>query len=121
LITYGGTMHQSLDAARIVEKEDGLSVEVVDLRTLLPLDRDAIIKTVRKTGKALIVHEDRITGGLGGEVAAIIAEHCFEYLDGPIRRLGMLDTHNAFSTPMEEFILPSTNKIVEAVRSLAAY
>src|SRR5271166_5070789 len=105
IITYGGTLGQSLDAARIVEKEDGLSVEVVDLRTLLPLDREAIINTVRKTGKALIVHEDRLTGGLGGEVAAIIAEHCFEYLDGPIRRLGMLDTHNAFSTPMEEFIL----------------
>jgi 2-oxoisovalerate dehydrogenase E1 component beta subunit len=121
LITYGGTMHQSLDAARILEKEDGLSVEVVDLRTLLPLDREAIINTVRKTGKALIVHEDRITGGIGGEVAAIIAESCFEYLDGPIRRLGMLDTHNAFSTPMEEFILPNTNKIVDALRSLAAY
>jgi 2-oxoisovalerate dehydrogenase E1 component beta subunit len=121
LITYGGTLHQSLDAARIVEKEDGLSVEVVDLRTLLPLDRDAIINTVRNTGKVLIVHEDRLTGGIGGEVAAIVAENCFEYLDGPIRRLGMLDTHNAFSQPMEEFILPNTNKIVDALRSLAAY
>src|SRR5713226_6958361 len=102
LITYGGTMHQSLDAARIVEKEDGLSVDVLDLRTLLPLDREAIMATVRKTGKALIVHEDRLTGGIGGEIAAIIAENCFEYLDGPVRRVGMLDTHNAFSAPMEE-------------------
>jgi len=121
IITYGGTMHQSLDAARIVEKEDGLSVEVLDLRTLLPLDREAILATARKTGKVLIVHEDRLTGGLGGEIAAIIAEHAFEYLDGPVRRLAMADTHNAFSPPLEEFILPNTNKIVAAVRTLAAY
>ncbi len=121
LITYGGTLGQSLDAARIVEKEDGLSVEVVDLRTLLPLDRDAILATARKTGKILVVHEDRLTGGIGGEVAALIGEHAFEYLDGPVRRLAALDTHTAFSPPMEEFILPSTNKIVGAIRSLAAY
>ncbi len=121
LITYGGTMHQSLDAARILEKEDGLSVEVLDLRTLLPLDREAILATARKTGKVLIVHEDRLTGGIGGEVAATIAEHAFESLDGPIRRLAMADTHNAFSPPMEEYILPNTNKIVQAIRDLAAY
>jgi 2-oxoisovalerate dehydrogenase E1 component beta subunit len=121
IITYGGTMHQALDAARIVEKEDGLKVEVLDLRTLLPLDRDAILATARKTGKVLIAHEDRLTGGIGGEVAAIIAEHAFDYLDGPIRRVGALDTHLAFSPPLEEAILPNTNKIVEAVRELAAY
>jgi len=121
IITYGGTLHQALDAARIVEKEDGLKVEVLDLRTLLPLDRDAIIATARKTGKVLIAHEDRLTGGIGGEVAAIIAEHAFEYLDGPIRRVAALDAHTAFSPPLEEYILPNTNKIVEAVRELAAY
>ncbi len=121
LITYGGTVGQSLDAAKIVEREDNLAVEVLDLRTLLPLDRDAIIATARKTGKVLIVHEDRLTGGIGGEVAAIVSEHAFEYLDGPIRRLAALDTHVAFSPPLEEEILPNTNKIVEAIRSLAAY
>ncbi len=121
IITYGGTLHQALDAARIVEKEDSLRVEVLDLRTLLPLDREAILATARKTGKVLIVHEDRLTGGIGGEVAAIIAEHAFGFLDGPIRRLAAADTHNAFSPPLEEFILPNTNKIVEAARSLAAY
>ena len=121
IITYGGTMHQALDAARIVEKEDGLKVEVLDLRTLLPLDRDAILATARKTGKVLIAHEDRLTGGVGGEVAAIIAEHAFDYLDGPIRRVAARDAHVAFSPPLEEFILPSTNKIVEAIRELAAY
>ena len=121
LITYGGTLGQSIDAAKIVEKEDGLSVEVLDLRTLLPLDREAILATARKTGKVLIVHEDRLTGGIGGEVAAIISEHAFESLDGPVRRLAALDTHVAFSPPLEEAILPNTNKIVEAIRDLAAY
>jgi pyruvate/2-oxoglutarate/acetoin dehydrogenase E1 component len=121
LITYGGTLAQSLDAARIVEKEDGLSVEVTDLRTLLPLDREAILATARKTGKVLVVHEDRLTGGIGGEVAALVGEFAFEHLDGPVRRLGALDTHTAFSPPLEEAILPSTNKIVEAIRDLAAY
>ena len=121
IITYGGTMHQALDAARIVEKEDGLKVEVLDLRTLLPLDREAILATARKTGKVLIAHEDRLTGGVGGEVAALIAEHAFDYLDGPIKRVAALDTHVAFSPPLEEYILPNTNKIVEAIRELAAY
>jgi len=121
IITYGGTLNQCLDAVRIVEKEDGLSVEVLDLRTLLPLDREAILAATRKTGKVLIVHEDRTTGGIGGEVAAIIAEQAFDALDGPVRRVGAADTHLAFSPPMEDFILPNTNKIVEAIRSLASY
>jgi 2-oxoisovalerate dehydrogenase E1 component beta subunit len=121
IITYGGTVGQVLDAARIVEKEDQLSAEVLDLRTLLHLDTDAILATVRRTGKVLIVHEDRLTGGIGGEVAAIIGEHAFEHLDGPIRRLAALDAHTAFRPPLEEQILPSTNKIVAAIRDLAAY
>src|ERR1700732_437514 len=121
IITYGGTLGQSIDAARIVEKEDGLSVEVLDLRTLLPLDRDAILATARKTGKVLVVHEDRLTGGIGGEVSAIIMENAFEFLDGPVRRVAAADAHVAFSSPLEDFILPNTNKIVEAIRSLAAY
>jgi pyruvate/2-oxoglutarate/acetoin dehydrogenase E1 component len=121
IITYGGTVQQCLDAARIVEKEDGLSVEVLDLRTLLPLDREAILATARKTGKVLVVHEDRLTGGIGGEVAAIVGEHAFDSLDGPVRRLAAADTHTPFSTPLEEFVLPNTNKIAEAIRSLAAY
>jgi pyruvate/2-oxoglutarate/acetoin dehydrogenase E1 component len=121
IITYGGTVHQSLDAARIVEKEDGLSVEVVDLRTLLPLDRDAILATARKTAKVLVVHEDRLTGGFGGEIAALISEYAFESLDGPVRRVAAADTHTPFSPPLEEFVMPNANKIVEAIRSLAAY
>src|ERR1700733_471069 len=88
IITYGGTLGQSLDAARIVEKEDGLAVEVLDLRTLLPLDREAILATARKTGKVLVVHEDRLTGGIGGEGSAIIMEDAVEDLDGAGRRAG---------------------------------
>jgi len=121
VITYGGTLAQCMDAAQIVGKEDGLSVEVLDLRSLLPLDREAILATARKTGKVLIVHEDRLTGGFGGEVASLIGEHAFDSLDGPVRRLAAMDTHTAFSPPLEEAILPNTNKIVEAIRSLAAY
>jgi len=121
IITYGGTLGQSIDAARIVEKEAGISIEVLDLRTLLPLDREAILETAKKTGKVLIVHEDRLTGGIGGEVAAIIAEHAFEYLDAPVRRVAALDTHTAFAPSLEQAILPNTNKIVDAIRNLAAY
>jgi 2-oxoisovalerate dehydrogenase E1 component beta subunit len=121
IITYGGTLGQSIDAARIVEKEAGISIEVLDLRTLLPLDREAILETAKKTGKVLIVHEDRLTGGIGGEVAAIIAEHAFEYLDAPVRRVAALDTHTAFAPSLELAILPNTNKIVDAIRNLAAY
>jgi 2-oxoisovalerate dehydrogenase E1 component beta subunit len=121
IITYGGTLGQCMSAAQIVGKEDGLSVEILDLRSLLPLDREAILATARKTGKVLVVHEDRLTGGIGGEVAALIGEFAFDSLDGPVRRLGAMDTHTAFSPPLEEAILPNTNKIVEAIRSLAAY
>jgi len=121
IITYGGTLSHCISAAQIVGKEDGLSVEILDLRSLLPLDREAILATARKTGKVLVAHEDRLTGGIGGEVAALIGELAFEYLDGPVRRLAAMDTHTAFSPPLEEAILPNTNKIVEAIRSLAAY
>jgi len=121
IITYGGTLGQCIDAAQIVGKEDGLGIEILDLRTLLPLDREAILATARKTGKVLVVHEDRLTGGFGGEIAALIGEYAFDSLDGPVRRLAAMDTHTAFSPPLEEAILPNTNKIVEAIRSLAAY
>jgi 2-oxoisovalerate dehydrogenase E1 component beta subunit len=121
IITYGGTLSQCINAAQIISKEDGLSVEILDLRSLLPLDREAILATARKTGKVLVVHEDRLTGGIGGEVAALICEFAFDSLDGPVRRLAAMDTHTAFSPPLEEAILPNTNKIVEAIRSLAAY
>jgi pyruvate/2-oxoglutarate/acetoin dehydrogenase E1 component len=80
-----------------------------------------LFRSAKKTGKVLVVHEDRLTGGIGGEVAAIIAEHAFEYLDAPIRRVAAMDTHTAFAPPLEQAILPNTNKIVDAIRNLVAY
>src|SRR6266705_2170544 len=101
---------------------DGVSVEVVDLRCLAPLDREAILESVRKTGKAMIVHEDNITGGFGAEIAAIISEHAFDSLDGPVVRVAGPDIPAMpFNTPQEDFFMPSPHKIAEAMRKLAAY
>ena len=119
-ITYGSALYLCLAAAEELEKE-GVSSEVLDLRTLLPLDRRAIIECAKKTGKVLIVHEDRVTGGLGGEVSAIIMENAFEYLDAPVMRVGAKDTPNAFAGPMEEYILPNKDKVLAAARKLAEY
>ena len=122
IITYAATVWKSLEAAEQIEKEDGLSVEVIDLRSLLPMDDDAIVATVKKTNRVLIVHEDNLTGGIGGEVAAIIAEYAFDFLDAPIRRLASPDVPAMpFNGGMEEGCLPSREKIAAAMRDLAAY
>ncbi len=121
IITYGATVHQALEAAELLEKEDGVSVEVVDLRSLMPLDKDLILGSVRKTGKLLIAHEDNITGGIGGEIAALVAEFAFENLDAPIKRIGAIDTPTPYSPTLEEYFLPNKNKIVAALRELAAF
>lgn len=121
IITYGLMVLYSLEAAETLAQE-GIDVEVLDLRTLLPLDKEAILSTVRKTGKTLIVHEDTLTGGIGGEVAAIIAEEGFDHLDGPVMRLASPDVPPVpFAAPLEEYCLPNTEKIAAAVRKLAAY
>lgn len=119
VITYGSPMHAVMKAARDMASE--ADIEVIDLRTLLPLDWKTIRESVKKTGKALIVHEARQTGGIGGEIAARIAEELFEYLDGPIMRLASKDTHNAFAGPLEDYIIPNQEKVTEAIRRLAAY
>jgi 2-oxoisovalerate dehydrogenase E1 component beta subunit len=119
VVTYGSPVHAVMKAARDLAAE--VDIEVIDLRTLLPIDWKAIYGSARKTGKVLIVHEARLTGGIGGEVAARIAQDLFEFLDGPVMRLASKDTHNAFAGPMEEFILPNQEKITEAIRTLAAY
>jgi pyruvate/2-oxoglutarate/acetoin dehydrogenase E1 component len=121
LITYGAMVHASLSAAERLSKENGVETEVIDLRTLKPYDKPAVLRSVQKTNKVLIVHEDRKTGGIGGEIAAMLAEEAFEYLDGPIVRLGAADTHYAFSPPLEEFILPNVEKIVSKARMLIQY
>ena len=120
IITYGAMVHASMDAAEIVAGE-GVSVEILDLRTLLPMDREAILATVRRTGRALIVHEPTKTGGPGGEIAALIAEHAFLDLDAPIVRIAPPDTPVPYSPPLEEFFLPNAAKIAEDIRALARY
>jgi 2-oxoisovalerate dehydrogenase E1 component beta subunit len=119
--TYGLMVHYCVAAAQEMEK-DGYSVEVVDLRTIKPLDRKAITDSVEKTGKALIVYEANRTLGVGAEVAAIIAEECFDYLDAPVLRYGGPDVPAMpFSAPMEEFFMPSQEKILGVMRQLANY
>ncbi len=121
LFTYGLMTHYSLSAAEQIAQE-GINVEVIDLRTLYPLDKAAILESVRRTGKALIVHEDNLTGGIGGEIGALIAEHAFEYLDGPVRRLASPDVPPvAFNDDLEMGYMLNPAKIMAAIRDLAAY
>ena len=121
VVTYGLMLHYCLEAADTLSQE-GVSAEVVDLRTLKPLDRDAILSSVKKTGKALIVHEDNITGGVGAEVSALLAEEAFEYLDGPVTRLCGPDIPTMpFAPTLEDVYMPNTDKIAAALRKLAAY
>jgi 2-oxoisovalerate dehydrogenase E1 component beta subunit len=120
VITYGAMVWTALDAARELEKE-GLSLEVVDLRSLLPYDEEAVLASVRKCGKVILLHEDTRTGGMAGELAALIAEKAFEDLDGPIIRVTAPDTPVPFSPPLEEYFLPNAQKLAEAARKLASY
>lgn len=121
VITYGLMVHHCLEAAQELAGE-GVGVEVIDLRTLRPLDTDAALQSVMKTGKALVVHEDNKVGGIGGEVAAVIAEDAFEYLDAPVRRLaGPEVPAMPYSPPLEALYMLDSAKIAAAIRSLAAY
>ena len=113
-------MHASLEAAAALDPE-GISIEVVDLRTLVPLDVETILASVKKTSKVMVVHEDTKTGGLAGEIAALINEHVFEYLDGPVVRVTAPDTPVPFSSPLEDAFLPNVAKITEKARWLARY
>jgi 2-oxoisovalerate dehydrogenase E1 component beta subunit len=120
IISYGGTVHHSVEVARALEKE-GASVEVVDLRSLAPLDKETILESVKKTSRALVVHEANLTAGFGAEVAAIIAEEAFDYLDAPVMRVASLDVPVPFSPPLEMAMLPSVDKIMKAAKQLLAY
>lgn len=121
VFAYGMMHHYALQAAEKAA-EEGIDVEVVDLRTLYPIDRETILKSVRKTSKALIVHEDNLTGGYGAEVAATIAEWGFKDLDAPVRRLAGPDVPAVpFSHPMQEWFMVNTEKIANAIRDLAAF
>jgi 2-oxoisovalerate dehydrogenase E1 component beta subunit len=121
VLTYGAMVYQCLKAATVLEEEDDLEVEVVDLRSLTPLDRETIMESVKHTNKVLIVHEDALTGGIGAELAAILAEELFEYLDGPITRVAAPDAPFPYAPPLEAAFLPNAEKILSAARKLAAY
>jgi 2-oxoisovalerate dehydrogenase E1 component beta subunit len=120
LITYGAMVWTALEAAVELAKE-GISLEVVDLRTLLPYDEQTVLASARKCSKVILLHEDTRTGGMAGELSALIAEKAFEDLDGPVVRITAPDTPVPFSPPLEAHFLPSARKVVEAARQLAAY
>ena len=121
VISYAATLWKALEAAEQCEKEDGLSVEVIDLRTLLPLDDDAIVATVKKTNRVLVVHEDTRTGGIAGEITARINELAFEWLDAPVLRVTAADVPLPYAPSLEDYVLPQTADIVRGIRRLAAY
>ncbi len=120
VITYGAMVHIALEASAQLAQE-GIDVEIVDLRTLVPLDKATIFGSVRKTSKAIVLHEDNKTGGVGAEIVALLAEECFDALDGPIVRIAAPDTPVPFSAPLEEFYIPKASDVLTAARKLAAY
>lgn len=121
LVSYGAEVHKCLDAAAELARE-GVEAEVIDLRTLAPLDLDTILDSVRRTSKLCVVHEDNLTGGIGAEIAARVADAAFEWLDGPVKRVAGRDAAGVpFSGPLEDAYLPQTQDIVRACRALAAY
>ena len=121
IVTYAALVHKSAEAAEVLEKEDGLDVEIIDLRTILPLDDEAIVASVKKTNRLLIVHEDTRTGGIAGEIAMRVSEKAFEWLDAPIQRVTAIDAPIPYSPPLEDYFLPQTDDIVKAARWLANY
>jgi len=121
ILSYGAMVHHALDAAERLEKEDGLDVEVVDLRTLAPLDDEMILESAKRTGRILVLYEACRTGGLGAEVSARISEFAFEWLDAPVMRLASADTPVPYSPPLEEVFLPGLDDILAKARELAEY
>jgi 2-oxoisovalerate dehydrogenase E1 component beta subunit len=121
IITYAATVWKALEAAEQLDVEDGLSTEVIDLRSLSPLDDEAIQETTKKTNRVLVVHEDTRTGGIAGEIAARINESCFAWLDAPVLRVTAHDVPLPYAPQLEDFVLPQTSDIVSAARTLAVY
>ncbi|HWZ59396.1 MAG TPA: alpha-ketoacid dehydrogenase subunit beta [Gemmatimonadaceae bacterium] len=121
IITYAATVWKALEAADQLAAEDGISVEVIDLRSLMPMDDEAIVATVKKTNRVLIVHEDTRTGGIAGEITARINETAFEWLDAPVLRVTAADVPLPYAPPLEDYVLPQVADIVAGVRRLARY
>jgi 2-oxoisovalerate dehydrogenase E1 component beta subunit len=121
IVTWSATVWKALEAAQQLGESEGVSVEVVDLRSLLPMDDAAIVASVRKTNRLLIVHEDTRTGGVGGEITARVSEQAFEWLDAPVRRVTARDAPLPYSAQLEDYVLPQTEEIVVAARELLEY
>src|SRR2546422_2652687 len=121
IITYGATVVRSMVAAKRVEEEQGISAEVIDLRSLSPYDWETISKSVQKTSKVLVVYEDTQSWGYGAEIAARIADELFEHLDAPVRRVAALDTFVAYSPELEDEILPQVDDVAVGILGLAKY
>ena len=121
IVTYGNTTHMALQAAEALAKEHGANIEVLDLRSIQPIDEEGILQSVKKTGRVLIVHEDKVFQGVGGEISAIISEKAFEYLDAPVKRVGSENTPVGFNPILEKAILPNTEKIKKAAADLLGY
>ena len=120
ILSYAAMMHTSLAAAEALAKE-GIEAEVIDLRTLLPLDEETILQSVKKTNRVLVVHEDTKTGGIAGEIAAILCEKAFDDLNGPVLHITSLDTPMPYAPPLKEYFLPNAEKVAAAARNLARY
>jgi 2-oxoisovalerate dehydrogenase E1 component beta subunit len=120
IVTFGAMVHTALEAAATLAR-DGVQAEVLDLRSLAPLDRDAILATVAKTNRVLLLHEATRTGGIGGELAAIIAEEAFEYLDAPVTRVASLDTPVPYAPQLEAAFLPNADKVVAVAKAVVEY
>jgi 2-oxoisovalerate dehydrogenase E1 component len=121
IVSWGATVEKSLQAATRAAEQDGIEVEVVDLRTIIPWDRELVAESVARTNRLLVVHEDVLTAGFGGEVAAWAAEHCFTDLDAPVRRVAALDTHVAYEPTLERAILPQVDDIYAAIIDVAGF
>ena len=120
VVTYGALVQRTYLAAQELA-EEGIETEVLDLRTVMPFDMEAIARSVRKTGRLIVAHEDTLTCGFGGEIAARVADQCFGDLDAPVRRVAAVDTYCAYAPSSEEYILPQKDDMVRAIRELAAY
>ena len=120
VLTYGAMVYLALEAAAELVKE-GIDLEVIDLRSLLPLDKETVLESVKKNSKVFILHEDTRTGGIAGEISAVICEEVFEYLDGPVLRITAPDTPVPYSPPLEEFFLPKVSDVMNTARRLASY
>ncbi len=120
MITWGAMVYTADEAAKQLEESD-ISVEVIDLRTVMPWDKEAVLESVRKTSKVLVLHEDNRTGGFGGEIAATIAEEAFEDLDAPVRRIAAPDCPVPFAPVLEKAFIPQVEDVVKGLRALAEY